>query len=138
MLLGRNIALAIAFEREITGVDPRAFDGRNLGSARHTIDAIAHEYDLPGLGEFVAFSRAEAEALAEDMKFDAPTVGSESGRWFSAANGLEVVRQILAHLEENPDDVPNAGSLRAGLRSLESLLARADADDVRFRLSVDY
>jgi len=28
------------------------------------------------------------------MKFDAPNVGSERGRWFSCANGLEVVRAI--------------------------------------------
>lgn len=136
--MGRDVGYAIAFEREIEGLDPRTFDGRKLALERHSVDAIAHEYDLPGLGEFVAFSHDEAEALAADMKFDAPTVGSETGRWFQPQNGLEVVQQILAHLEENPDDVRDAEAIRSGLTSLESMLSLAVASAIRFRLSVTY
>lgn len=136
--MGRDVGYAIAFEREIEGLDPRTFDGRKLALERHSVDAIAHEYDLPGLGEFVAFSHDEAEALAADMKFDAPTVGSETGRWFPPANGLVVVRQILVHLDDNPDDVRDTAAVRNGLTSLENMLSRAVENATRFRLSVDY
>ncbi len=94
--------------------------------------------DLPGLGEFVAFSHAEAETLAADMKFDAPTVGDSTGRWFSCANGLEVVGAIQDFLEENPDEVREAAAIREGLRAMRAVLEAAEAAGVRFRLSVEY
>lgn len=86
----------------------------------------------------MAFSQAEAEALAEDMKFDAPTVGSESGRWFEASIALEVVRAIQSHLVDEPDDVGEPDRILADLRILEGILKAAEEHAVRFRLSLDY
>ncbi len=128
----------LVLERNLPGCDPRGFDGRRLAVARHALDAIAHEQDLRGLGEFVAFSEKEAETLAEDMKFDAPAVGASSGRWFRAADGLEVVRAIRGFLLENPDELDDAGELEGALGALETMLAAAEAEGVRFRLSLDY
>jgi hypothetical protein len=125
-------------EREIAGVEPRDFDGRTLAARRHVIDSIAHEEDLRGLGEFVAFSRAEAEALAEDMKFDAPTVGSASGRWFEPSIALEVIRAVKTHVTADPDEIEDAATVVADLETLETILKAADDHGVRFRLSLDY
>jgi hypothetical protein len=132
------LTFILILEREIEGWDPRGFDGRSLARARHALDSIAHEQDLRGLGEFVAFSRKEAETLAEDMKFDAPTVGSSTGRWFRAADGLEVVRAVRKHLLENPDEVEAAAELSRALGGLEAMLDLAEREGVRFRLSLDY
>lgn len=131
-----GLGFAIVLEREIDGIDPRDVDGRTLANHRHALDAIAHEMDLPGLGEFVAFSEAEAETLAEDMKFDNVVVGS--GRWFAAANGLEVVRAIRAYLEENPEEVDDVEAIREGLDDMRKVLEAAESAGCRFRLSVDY
>ena len=127
-------------EREIEGLDPREVDGRTLAAHRHSLDAMAHEEDLPGLGEFVAFSREEAETLAEDMKFDAPTVGASTGRWFAPASALEVVRAIRTHIETSSEDdgLQDADAILAGLEAMQKVLERAAALGVRFRLSVDY
>jgi hypothetical protein len=132
------LTFVLVLEREVSGCDPRGFDGRRLAAHRHALDAIAHEQDLRGLGEFVAFSEKEAETLAEDMKFDAPTVGSQTGRWFRAADGLEVVRAIRGYLEENPEENDEAEELIEALGSLEAALAAAHREEVRFRLSLDY
>jgi hypothetical protein len=128
----------LVLERDLPGCDPRGFDGRRLARLRHRLDAIAHEEDLRGLGEFVAFSEKEAETLAEDMKFDAPTVGSQSGRWFRASEGLEVVRAIRVHVLDHPEEIEETAELAEALRSLEAMLALAAREGVRFRLSLDY
>jgi hypothetical protein len=132
------LTFILVLERELPGCDPRGFDGRSLAKARHALDAIAHEEDLRGLGEFVAFSEKEAETLAEDMKFDAPTVGGQTGRWFRAADGLEVVRAIRGFLDENTGELPEADGIRAALAALEKMLVAAAGEGVRFRLSLDY
>ncbi len=133
-----GLGYVVVLERELDGIDPRLVDGRALAAERHTLDAAAHEMDLPGLGEFVAFSHDEAETLAADMKFDAPTVGDPTGRWFSCANGLEVVGVIQDFIEENPDEVREAAAIREGLRAMREVLKAAEAAGVRFRLSVEY
>lgn len=131
-----GLGYVIVLERELDGIEPRDVDGRTLAKHRHALDAIAHEMDLPGLGEFVAFSQAEAEALADDMKFDAPTAGG--GRWFVSAKGLEVVRSIRSYLQENPDEVEDAESVLKELHAMQNVLEAAHAADTRFRLSIDY
>ena len=131
-----GLEYVIVFEREVDGCDPRDVDGRTLAKHRHAIDAVAHEMDLPGLGEFVAFSQAEADALADDMKFDAPPTGG--GRWFIPAKGLEVVRSIRSYLQENPDEIDDPDSVLKGLQEMQSALEAAHEADTRFRLSIDY
>jgi hypothetical protein len=128
----------LVLERDLPGCEPRGFDGARLARVRHALDAIAHEQDLRGLGEFVAFSEKEAETLAEDMRFDAPTVGGQTGRWFRAADGLEVVRAIREFLLANPDEIDDAEAIAFELHALETMLATAVGENVRFRLSLDY
>ncbi len=132
------LTFILVLERELPGCEPRGFDGARLARVRHALDAIAHEQDLRGLGEFVAFSQKEAETLAEDMRFDAPTVGGQTGRWFRAADGLEVVRAIREFLLTHPDEVDDGEALAIELSALETMLAVAQREDVRFRLSLDY
>ena len=134
-----GLGYVIVLERELAGVEPRDVDGRTLAKHRHTIDSFAHEMDLPGLGEFVAFSQVEAEALAEDMKFDTPPVGS--GRWFEAAKGVEVVRSLRSYLRDNPDETEELDDLDSivdGLDAMERVLEAARTAEIRFRLSIDY
>ena len=131
-----GLGFVVVLEKDIEGVDPRDIDGRVLARHRHTLDALAHEEDLPGLGEFVAFSAEEAETLAADMKFDAPPVGT--GRWFDSAKGLEVVHAIRDSLRENPDEIKDTEAILDGLDRLSQVLDKARAADTRFRLSIDY
>jgi hypothetical protein len=132
------LTFILVLERDLPGCEPRGFDGRCLAKSRHALDSIAHEQDLRGLGEFVAFSQKEAETLAEDMKFDAPTVGGQTGRWFGAADGLEVVRAIRGFLVEHPDELDEAKEIIEALGALETMLDAARKENVRFRLSLDY
>lgn len=133
-----SLGFIIVLQKEIAGVETRSFDGRKLAAKRHSLDSIAHEQDLRGLGEFVAFSHVEAEALAADMKFDAPTVGGQTGRWFRPADGLEVVRGIRDFLSASPDEIDDGMEIVAALGSMEAILEAAEERGVKFRLSLDY
>lgn len=133
-----GLGFVFVLESDVEGVDPESMDGRALASERHALDAVAHEMDLPGIGEFVAFSHAEAETLAEDMKFDAPTTGGSTGRWFDCAKCLEVVRAIEGYLADEPDEVSDPEAVLHGLAQLRSLLESAEAAGTRFRLSIEY
>ena len=133
-----GFGLLITLEREIPGVNPDAFAGRAVAAARHDLESIAQDLDQPGLGEFVSFGRAEAEALAEDMKFDTPTAVKSTARWFSSARALEVVRALSGHLEESPDDVDDPGAVLEELRAIERILEAAERESIGFRLSIDY
>ena len=147
-----GLGLAFVLEKDIPGVEPERFKGRILASERHAIDAIAHELDLRGLGEFVAsgvvntldlgefvaFSHAQAEALADDMKFDAPTTGSQSGHWFPPAEARKVVIAVRDYLQDNHDEVMDPEAVLDELDSLSKLLEIAETHRVGFRLSVDY
>ena len=134
-----GLGYVIVLETDVDGIEPRNVDGKTLAKHRHAIDSVAHEMDLPGLGEFVAFSQAEAEALADDMKFDSPTVGG--GRWFVPAKGLEVVQSIRSYLQENPDEMDGNDDLESileGLAAVQRVLEAAHTAETRFRLSIDY
>ena len=128
----------IVLESEIPGVEPDKIDGWAIAASRHTLDAIAHEEDLRGLGEFVSFTEAEAEALAEDMKFDMPAGVGRLDRWYAGSEGLRVVRAIRKHILDEPDEVPDAPRILEALGAMEKVLEAADGADVRFRLNVDY
>ena len=130
------LGFVVVLERELADIDPRGFDGGVLAKHRHTLDAMAHEEDLPGLGEFVAFSAEEAETLAADMKFDVPP--ASSGRWFECSKALQVVDAVRSHLADNPDELEDVTAVLDGLDGLRSILDRAGAAGTRFRLSLDY
>jgi hypothetical protein len=133
-----GLGLAFVLERDIPGVEPERFQGKILASERHALDSIAHDLDLRGLGEFVAFSHAQAEALADDMKFDTPTTGSQSGRWFPPAEARKVVTAVRDYLKNNLDEVMEPEAVLNELDSLSELLEIAETHRVGFRLSVDY
>jgi hypothetical protein len=72
------------------------------------------------------------------MKFDAPAVGAQSGRWFEASKALDVIRAIETHLVASPDEVDESETLLRDLARLEAILKAAEEKGVRFRLSLRY
>lgn len=133
-----GLGVVITLERELPGIDTRSISGRAIAAKRHDIDSIAHELDLRGLGEFVSFSQVEAEALADDMKFDAPVAGRGRGRWFSSAEALEVMRAVMSYLRENPDEIDDHEPVLVELDAMAKVLEVAASENVGFRFSVDY
>ena len=133
-----GLGMFIVLESELPGVEPDKIDGRAIAVSRHMLDAIAHEEDQRGLGEFVSFSEVEAEALSEDMRFDMPVGVGRLERWYTSAEGLLVVRAIRQHIIDATEEIRDASRILSALTEMETVLEAADAADVRFRLNVEY
>src|SRR4051794_18284192 len=63
--------------------------------------------------------------------------GPPPPEWFEPNEALPTVRALLTSLRDEPDDLPDVTWLLEDLQALERSLAAAQAQGVRFRLSVD-
>jgi hypothetical protein len=129
-------ALYIVLERDIPGVDALAVDGRALSCAADELDLLANRLGLKPLMEFFSMDPAEAGAWLEDVGgLDGLDVPDET--WFEAAEGLQTVDPLLAHLANNPKDISESDRVLVDLRAFQSVLQRASAERVRWHLVVD-
>jgi hypothetical protein len=77
-------------------------------------------------------------ALMEEMKaqgFDPAKMRIPPEQWFSAAEGLAVVRGLVAHVGSNLNDFKQPNPILRDLKAAEALLAAAEAAGVRFHFS---
>ena len=133
-----GVGLELLLSHPIIDIDPRAVDGHLIASRQLDLDSIAHDHDLPGIGEFVSFTREEAETLAEDMKWDAPEGVELKGKWFEARRGHEVFATLCQTIQADPNEFDDAERVLSELIKVRDILERAAERDVRFRLAVDY
>lgn len=121
----------------MNGVDPASFTGRALGKARWDLEAILHDLDLPGIGEFVSFSSEEVETLAVDMQYAMPRA-DHAERWSPSEAGVTAVCALSHHIKENPGAVKDETAVLAELEAMRCIIEAAARAHVRFRLTIDY
>lgn len=133
-----GVGVELLLSKPIEGCDPREVDGRLIASRQLDLDSIAHDHDLPGIGEFVSFTQEESETLAADMRWDAPQGVELKGKWFSPKDGHEVFATLCREIENDSDDFEDAEAVLPELRKVRDTLERAEQLGVKFRLAVDY
>ena len=77
-------------------------------------------------------------ALMEEMKaqgFDPAKMRIPPEQWFSAAEGLAVVRGLVAHVGSNLNDFKQPNPILRDLKAAETLLAAAQMAGVRFHFT---
>lgn len=124
----------IILEREIPGIDPLV-DGKGLSSANDALEAAAGKLKVRPLMEFFSAGPEEVEDLLGEGA-DVPKVPPK--KFFEAADGLNTVRALLAHLEKNPGMLKRSDQVRSDLREFEKILAAAKDAGVRWHLAIDY
>ena len=133
-----GVGLELLLSHSLADIDPGGVDGHLIASRQLDLDSIAHDNDLPGIGEFVSFTREEAETLAEDMKWDAPEGVELKGKWFPAEQGHQLFTTLCRTIEADPDEFDDAHAVLPELRKVRDILQTASEHNVRFRLAVDY
>jgi hypothetical protein len=76
--------------------------------------------------------------LAEQMAaegFDPTRMRLPPERWFTAAEGLIVMRALIEHITANLNDFKQPNPILRDLKALEAVLVAADAAGVRFHLA---
>ena len=133
-----GVGIAVAFDREITGLVPEAFEGYALNQARWELSEAAEAAGLRPLDEFVSLSAEESEILADDLNFDTDVDAVTPAGWFDSGSGLQLVQTLRGAVIEDPGAFPAEDRLLAELGELEALLTAAVSAQARFRLSVAY
>ncbi len=67
--------------------------------------------------------------------FDPAKMRIPPEQWFAAADGLSVVRALIAHVGANLNDFKQPNPILRDLKAAEALLAAADAAGVRFHFT---
>ena len=108
--------------------------GKALFYYQRQIDELAERLGLEPLSHF--FSRdpqaiaAYLRSLGTEPDFDA----LPEEEWFEPLEGLATVQGLLAHLQNEPNDVPESGRIIADLEVVAAALTAAQHAGSRFHL----
>src|SRR5262245_49463349 len=108
--------------------------GKALLYYHRQIDELAERLGLTPLSDF--FSR-DPQAIATYMRtlgIDPDLDALPEEEWFEVGEGLTTVRGLLAHLREEPNDVPEPTKIIADLEIVVAALAAAEQAGTRFHL----
>jgi hypothetical protein len=131
-----SAALYIVFQIAQPGFDTFV-DGKALSRAEGELASMAAELGVRPLMEFFSMSREEAASQAEAFNTGLD-VDSFAEDWFTAAEGLETVRALLAHVDAHPDAIPASAAVANELTGFVHVLEEAEKRGLRWHLAVDY
>jgi hypothetical protein len=125
----------VLLERDLPGVEVSTDGGRALLYFHRQIDDLAARLELPALSGFFRPDRAAVLEYLRNQGVEPDPESLPDEDWFDAADGLQTVRGLLAHLRDDPAAAPSADKVIADLEELERVLTPADAAGVPFRLT---
>ena len=132
-----SVAWYIVLERRITGFN-HIVDGKALGRAEHTLDALADDLGVQRLMQFFSASPEELAdfAGAQGLDLRENPIQTPSEKWFSANDGLKSVSALMEALEDKK--IEHAGPIIQDLKEFKRVLDAAREDGVRWHLSIDF
>lgn len=117
----------VSLERQIP--DLPDMDGKVLARDLDRLDELAAKLNLSSLCGFFGMSGHEmADLVGQNLGKELP-----EAKWFAPAQGLAVVKGLLAHLRVND---PDNGAI-PDLLVMEQILRKAQDAGVRWRLAID-
>jgi hypothetical protein len=132
------LALTITLERELpeaTAVYTKAVSGKALARESDRLDSAASRRGVTPITSMLSESQ---KALIEQMieeGFDPTKMRLPPEVWFTAAQGLETVRALTAHVTGALNDFKQPNPILRDLKAVEALLVTAEAVDVQFHFS---
>lgn len=128
-----SVAYYIVPEREIEGFD-HFVDGKALGhSNEKALKKLCEKLGVRPLMEFLGQDPAEFGEFSEDVAGEVAGV-----QWFDSSEGLATIRALLQYLAKNPKAMQNSSALVEDLHAYETVLARFEAEKVRWHLALDF
>lgn len=129
--------MGVAYYVSLEGqdLDSSEVDGKGLAAAMEDLNMICEELKISSLEAFLGQPGDElADLLGDDLDLEEPL----EEIWFPAADGLAVVRPLLAYLRLHPGALANSDGVLSDLDSLQQLLQRAEQAGLRWHLSIDF
>ena len=129
-------AYFIVLENSDPGFDTFV-NGKAVAKEARRLDQLASRLGVATLTSFCSQSADEIAEFLDDAGLE-DGIDDVEEQWYDANSGLEVVRSILAHLDEMPGDVRDAASVSNDLREFERVLEQAAAKGTRWHMAVDF
>ncbi len=125
-----SLAYYIVLDRPDPGFDPFV-NGKFVAAEARRVSKVAKKLGLKRLDDFVSYDDEEPAAELS---------GSESGegRWFSAAEGVAWVSELLDRLRRDSKPLKDPAGVIADLEEYLEVLRKAQGVGARWHLAIDY
>jgi hypothetical protein len=137
--MGRE--LYVVLERDLPGLDT-SFPNGTLGRAEPRLRGLCKEL---GVRDLSMFFSDDPDTMAELYESDYQSLEPSSDlsdlapeQWFTASDGLETVRALIAKLKEDQDVVRGAQQIVEDLLHLEEILTEAEDNEIGWHLAAQY
>ena len=131
------LAFVVTLEKELSPrpAPEKGANGKAVAREADRLDSAARRKGVEPLTALLSESQA---ALIEQLKadgFDPSKMRLPSEQWFDAATGLKTVRALIEYVSGNLNDFKQPNPILRDLRGIESTLAAAESQSIRFHLT---
>jgi hypothetical protein len=132
------LALTVTLEKPLPDAQAayaKAGNGKALARESDRLDTAARAAKVTAITSLLSESHA---ALAEQMReqgFDPSKMRLPPENWFSAADGIKIVRGLIEYVGSNLNNFKQPNPILRDLRAAEALLTAADKAAVRFHFT---
>lgn len=120
---------------EATAAYRKAKPGKALARESDRLDTAARGRAVTALTSLLSESREALIAQFKEAGFDPEKMRIPPEQWFPAADGLKTVRALAEHVTARLNDFKQPNPILRDLKASETLLAVAEAANVRFHFT---
>jgi hypothetical protein len=113
----------------------KASSGKALGRELEKLDFAARCRDIPSLTARLSESQAVLIQQLTDQGFDPAKMRLPVEQWFSAEEGLTILRTLAEYVNAKLNDFKQPNPILRDLKAAEALLVSAQAAGVRFHFT---
>ena len=131
-------AILVTLEKEVPDASAayaKSKTGKALARELERVDFAARNCKVTQPSELLSENPAALIAQLKEDGFDPSKMRVPPEQWFPAADGLAVVRGLIAHVGANLNDFKQPNPILRDLNAAEALLAAAEAAGVRFHFT---
>ena len=130
--------IIIALEKPLPDAEAayaKASSGKALGRELEKLDFAARCRNIPSLSSHLSESQTALIEQLKDQGFDPSKMRLPAEQWFSAAEGLTIIRTLAAYVNAKLNDFKQPNPILRDLKAAEILLAAAESASVRFHFT---
>lgn len=131
-------AIVVTLEKELpeaVAAYNKAKAGKALARESDRLDTAARSRGVIPLTSLLSESRQALIAQFKEAGFDPEKMRIPPEQWFAATEGLRTVRALAEHVTARLNDFKQPNPILRDLKASESLLAAADAAQVKFHFT---
>jgi hypothetical protein len=132
------LAIVVALEKDLpeaSAAYAKAKSGKALAREAQRLDTAARTVKVPAIDSLLS---ENPEKLAEQMRadgFDPTKMRLPPEQWYTAPEGLSIVRALAAHVAANLNNFKQPNPILKDLKAAETLLVAAESAGVKFHFT---